>query len=121
MEEYFNVNAVKGIITSNLGEKLKKLEREFFVDLLENKSFMQELESAFAAIKEKGMTVSKIKMNANTFKNIRENLPYSEYAAEIEYAKGEQGIFGELWGAKIIIDNSVENKLIILVGENEEK
>ena len=105
----------------NLGEKLKKLEREFFIDLLENKSLMQELESAFAAVKEKGMTVSKMKMNADTFKNIRENLSYSEYAAEIEYAKGEQDIFGELLGAKIVIDNSVEDRLIILVGEDEEK
>ena len=97
------------------------MEREFFVNLLENKSFMQGLESAFAAIKEKGMAVSKMKMNANTFKNIRKNLPYPEYAAEIEYAKAKQGIFGELWGAEIVINNFVEDGLIILVGEDEEK
>jgi hypothetical protein len=77
---------------------------------------MQELESAFAAIKEKGMAVSKMRMNANTFENVRKKLPYCEYAAETEYTEIKQGIIGELWGARIIIDNFVEDGFIILVG-----
>ena len=96
------------------------MEKEFYVNLPE-KSFVQELESAFAAIKEKGLAVSKMKMNANTFKSIRKNLSYCEYTAETEYVKTKQGTIGELWGVEIIIDNSTEDGMIILVGENEEK